>query len=91
MKISVYNKANDLQSCITSNKIQLTEQELVFKEVSGWKSPIPKRDLIVITPENTLSRFTFFLKREVLLQSIQDRIDELKETIQRQQKEFDAL
>lgn len=91
MKISVYNKANDLQSCITSNKIQLTEQELVFKEVSGWKSPIPKRDLIAITPEGTPSRFTFFFKREVLLQSIQDRIDELKETIQRQQKEFDAL
>ena len=91
MKISVYNKANDLQSCITSNKIQLTEQELVFKEVSGWKSPIPKRDLIVIIPEGTPSQVTFFLKREVLLQSIQDRIDELKETIQRQQKEFDAL
>jgi hypothetical protein len=91
MDIKIYNRANDLQSCITSNKIQLTEQKVIFQEVSEWKSPIPEQDLIVIKPEGVPPRFTFYLKREVLLQSIQDRIDELKETIQRQQQEFDSL
>lgn len=91
MDIKIYNRANDLQSCITSNKIQLTEQKVIFQEVSEWKSPIPEQDLIVIKPENVPSRFTFFLKREVILQSIQNRIDELEEIIQRQQQEFDNL
>lgn len=99
MEKETYYKAHDLISCIWGNQKTLREEKENLECVKKMKSPLkgktPDGDSFLLEYTTTFKGesmgITFYLTREILIQSIEKRIKTLEESIERHTLEFKNL